>query len=77
MNLKGHKGNRDQTSTLGQYLRHHSTKRKFYNRFFELLEASKVQPTVVKRAFGGFENESSRAILNLFKFVTQLLRNND
>ena len=26
-------------------------------------------------AFGGFENESSRAILNLLKFVNQLLRN--
>ena len=40
MNGKGRKGKGDQTSTVEQYLRqHHSTRRKFCNRFSELLEA--------------------------------------
>ena len=43
VNGKGHKGEEDQTSIAGQYLRkHHSLKRKLYNRFFELSEASAV-----------------------------------
>ena len=38
---KGRKGKGDQTSTAEQYLRHHhSTRRKFCNRFSELLEVS-------------------------------------
>ena len=43
VNGKGRKGKADQTSTAEQYLRqHHSTRRKFCNRFSELLEASAV-----------------------------------
>ena len=72
MNGKGNKGEGDRISTAGQYLRQRpTTERKSYNRFLELLEASAVSP----KAFGGFENESSRTMLNLLKFVNQLLRN--
>ena len=43
VNGKRRKGEEDQTSIAGQYLRkHHSLKRKLYNRFFELSEASAV-----------------------------------
>ena len=49
VNGKGRKGKGDQTSTAEQYLRqNHSTRRKFCNRFSELLEASTVQPKVVE-----------------------------
>ena len=49
VNGKACKDEGDQTSTAGQYMRqHYSTKRKFYNRLFELSEASAVKPTVVK-----------------------------
>ena len=42
VNRKGRKGKGNQTSTAEQYLKHHSTRRKFSNRFSELLEASAV-----------------------------------
>ena len=49
VNGKGHKGEGDQNSTEGQYLRQrHSTRRKFCTRFLELLKASAVYPKVVK-----------------------------
>ena len=45
VNGKGCKGEEDQTRAAGQYLRqHYRTKRKFHNRFFELSEASAVEP---------------------------------
>ena len=77
MNGKGRKGKGVQTSTVEHYLRqHHSTRRKFCNRFSELFEASAVKPKVVKRVhLEVLKSESSRTILNLLKFVNQLLRN--
>ena len=42
-------GEADQTSKVGQFLRlHHSTWKRFYIQFFELLEASAAESRVVK-----------------------------
>ena len=77
MSGEGHKGEGNQISTAGQNLRQrHSTRRKFCTPFFKLFEASAVKPKVVKRVhLEVLKSESSRTILNLLKFVNQLLRN--
>ena len=42
MNGLGCTGEAGQTSKTGQFLRHHSTQKRLYIKFFELLEASEV-----------------------------------